>query len=166
MLSTGVSLWLRAVHLAFFDDLLAARQALLDLAAQHVVTVIPIYTHGVQAQPTSLAQCLLGFLAGLQRTSCRAIEAFARCNRSPLGAGAGTTSSFLISGLAEVLGFDAPVDNAFDANLVARWIRRWACPGFRDARHSGRPAHLGPSRAVLSGRLVVCAGHTIVADRY
>jgi argininosuccinate lyase len=121
MLSTGVSLWLRAVHLAFFEELLAARQALLDLASKHVETVIPIYTHGVQAQPTSLAHCLLGFMAGLQRTSCRATEAFARCNQNPLGAGAGTTSSILINRkrLAELLGFDGPVDNAFDANLVA-----------------------------------------------
>jgi argininosuccinate lyase len=121
MLSTGVSLWLRAAHLAFFDDLLAARAALLDLASRHVETVIPIYTHGVQAQPTSFAHYLLAFLDGLERTASRAMEAFGRCNRSPLGAGAGTTSSFRIDRerLAELLGFDGIVDNAFDANLVA-----------------------------------------------
>jgi argininosuccinate lyase len=67
MLSTGVSLWLRSVYLAFFEDLLIFRQALLELASHHVETVIPIYTHGVQAQPTSLAHYVLGFLAGLDR---------------------------------------------------------------------------------------------------
>jgi len=121
MLSTGVSLWLRAAHLAFFDELLVVRAAMLELATQHVETVIPIYTHGVQAQPTSFAHYLLAFLAGLERTASRAIEAYGRANRSPLGAGAGTTSSFAIDRerLAELLGFDGLVDNAFDANLVA-----------------------------------------------
>ncbi len=121
MLSTGVSLWLRAVYLAFFEDLLPVRQAILDLAGRHVETVIPIYTHGVQAQPTSLAHYLLAFLDSLDRTASRTIEAFARANRSPLGAGAGTTSAFAINRarLAELLGFDGLVDNAFDANLVA-----------------------------------------------
>lgn len=121
MLSTGVSLWLRAVYLAFFGDLLPVRRALLDLAARHLETVIPIYTHGVQAQPTSLAHYLLGFLSGLDRTASRAMEGFGRANRSPLGAGAGTTSSIRIDRerLAQLLGFDGIVDNAFDANLVA-----------------------------------------------
>jgi argininosuccinate lyase len=121
MQSTGGSLWLRAVYLAFFEDLLPVRQAMLDLARDQQQTVIPIYTHGVQAQPTSLAHYLLAFLDGLDRTSCRAVESFARANRSPLGAGAGTTSSFAINRerLAELLGFDGIVDNAFDANLVA-----------------------------------------------
>ncbi|HEY2596048.1 MAG TPA: lyase family protein, partial [Chloroflexota bacterium] len=121
MLSTGVSLWLRAVYLAFFEELLQVRQAMLDLARPHVETVIPIYTHGVQAQPTSLAHYLLAFLDGLARTASRATEAYARANRSPLGAGAGTTSAITINRerLAQLLGFDGIVDNAFDANLVA-----------------------------------------------
>jgi argininosuccinate lyase len=121
MLSTGVALWLRAAHLALVEDLLAVRTTLLDLASRHTETVVPIYTHGVQAQPTSLAHELLAFLSALERTTSRATESFARANRSPLGAGAGTTSSFAIDRdrLAELLGFDGIIDNAFDANLVA-----------------------------------------------
>lgn len=121
MLSTGVSLWLRAVYLAMFEDLLAVRQATLDLARRHTDSVIPIYTHGVQAQPTSVAHYLLAFLDGLDRSADRATQGFARANRSPLGAGAGTTSAFAINRerLAELLGFDGVADNAFDANLVA-----------------------------------------------
>jgi argininosuccinate lyase len=121
MLSVGVSLWLRAAQLVFFGDLLRVREGLLDLAERHTETVIPIYTHGVQAQPTSLAHYLLGFLAALERASARSIEAFGRVNRCPLGAGAGTTSAFPLDRqrLAQLLGFDDVVDNAFDANLVA-----------------------------------------------
>jgi argininosuccinate lyase len=121
MMSTGVSLWLRAAHLVLFEDLLPFRQALLALASRHVDTIVPMYTHGVQAQPTSAAHYLLAFLAALDRISRRVTESFSRANRSPLGAGAGTTSSFAINRarLAELLGFEGIVDNAFDANLVA-----------------------------------------------
>src|SRR5919199_6471479 len=48
MLSTGVNLWLRAAHLGVVDDLLVVRDGLLDVAARHTATVVPIYTHGVQ----------------------------------------------------------------------------------------------------------------------
>jgi len=121
MLSTGVSMWLRAAHLAVFEDLLPVRRALLDLASRHVDTVMPTYTHGVQAQPTTVAHYLLAFTAALDRTADRVAESFVRTNRSPLGAGAGTTSAFELNRqkLAALLGFDGIVDNAFDANLVA-----------------------------------------------
>lgn len=121
MLSTGVSLWLCAAHLAVFDNLLAARESLLDFAAEHTETIVPIYTHGVQAQPTTLAHYLHAMVAGLERTSARLTESYARTNRNPLGAGAGTTSALVIDRrrLAELLGFDGVTDNAFDANLVA-----------------------------------------------
>ena len=121
MLSTGVSLWLRAAHLAVFEDLILVRHKLLELASHHVETVIPTYTHGVQAQPTCAAHYALAFLAALERIGCRLIESFGRANRSPLGAGAGTTSAFPLDRerLAALLGFDAVIDNAFDANLIA-----------------------------------------------
>jgi len=121
MLSTGVSLWLRSAHIALLQDLVPVREAILDLAHQNIDAVIPIYTHGVQAQPTTFAHYLLALLSGLHRTCARATESYSRTNRSPLGAGAGTTSSFQINRvrLAELLGFEAIVDNAFDANLVA-----------------------------------------------
>jgi argininosuccinate lyase len=121
MLSTGVSLWLRAAHLAFMQDLLPVQEAMLELASRNTDTIMPIYTHGVQAQPTTFAHYLLAVLSGLERSSTRLVESYQRTNRSPLGAGAGTTSSFAINRdrLAELLGFGALVDNAFDANLVA-----------------------------------------------
>src|SRR5579884_3231306 len=97
MLSTGMSLWLRAAHLLVADDLLGVEQALTDLAARHPETIIPTYTHGVQAQPTSAAHYLLAFEAALQRIAERLQASFGRANRSPLGAGAGTTSSFALN---------------------------------------------------------------------
>jgi argininosuccinate lyase len=121
MLSTGVSMWLRVAHLAVFEDLLGVRQDLCSLASRHTATVMPTYTHGVQAQPTSAAHYFLAFTAALERIGRRLIESYARANRCPLGAGAGTTSAFRIDRdrLAELLGFDGVLENSFDANLVA-----------------------------------------------
>ena len=61
--STFRRMALREALLEVYEGLLAARFALLELAAEHVDTVIPAYTHGVQAQPTSLAHYLLAFSA-------------------------------------------------------------------------------------------------------
>ena len=98
-----------------------ARAALLRLAAQHADTIIPAYTHGVQAQPTTLAHYLLAFASALARQAERMREAYARINRSPLGAAALATSSFALdrSRLAILLGFDGMIENAYDANHLA-----------------------------------------------
>ena len=119
--STLRRLGLRAALLATYESLLAPREALLALAARHTATVIPGYTHGVQAQPTSLAHYLLAFAAALERDAGRLEEAYARLNRSPLGAAALGTSGFPIdrARLAELLGFDGLVENSYDANHVS-----------------------------------------------
>ena len=119
--STMRRMALRDALLETYDALLAARYALLDLAAAHVDTVIPAYTHGVQAQPTTLAHYLLAFSAAFERDAARLEQSYARLNRSPLGAAALGTSGFPINRerLAELLGFDGLVENSYDANLVA-----------------------------------------------
>ena len=112
---------LREDLLGSYEALLAARRALLALAEQHVHTIIPAYTHGVQAQPTTLAHYLLAFSAAFERDAVRLREVYARLNRSPLGAAALGTSGFAINRerLATLLGFDAPIVNSYDANLVS-----------------------------------------------
>jgi len=103
------------------EALEGTRVAVLELAERGVEVVIPAYTHGVQAQPTTLAHYLLAFDAALERDAQRLREAYARLNLSPLGAAALGTSGYPLSRerLAESLGFAAPVANSFDANLVA-----------------------------------------------
>lgn len=112
---------LRDAVLETHGSLLAARRALVELASRHVETVIPAYTHGVQAQPTSLAHYLLAFSAAFGRDAQRLEQAYARINRSPLGAAALGTSGFPLDRerLAELLGFHGPVENSYDANLVS-----------------------------------------------
>jgi argininosuccinate lyase len=119
--STYRRMGLREDLLGSYEALLAARRALLALAEQHVDTIIPAYTHGVQAQPTTLAHYLLAFSAAFERDAVRLREVYARLNRSPLGAAALGTSGFAINRerLATLLGFDGPIVNSYDANLVS-----------------------------------------------
>ena len=61
--STMRRMILREALLDTYESLIEARLALVDFAGHHIDTIIPAYTHGVQAQPTSLAHYLLAFSA-------------------------------------------------------------------------------------------------------
>jgi argininosuccinate lyase len=104
-----------------YAALLASRKKLLALAEQNKQTIIPAYTHGVQAQPTTFAHYLLALASALSRDNERLQGAYQRINRSPLGAAALATSSFPIgrTRLADLLGFDGLVENSYDANHLA-----------------------------------------------
>lgn len=112
---------LRDDLLLAYASLAGAREAAVRLAAQHRDTIIPAYTHGVQAQPTTLAHYLLALASGLRRSLERLEAIHSRLNRSPLGAGALSTSSFPVDRdrLAALLDFEGIVDNAYDANHLA-----------------------------------------------
>lgn len=103
------------------DALLTCRDKLAALAEKHTETIIPAYTHGVQAQPTTLAHYLLAFAGALARETQRLTEAYARINQNPLGAAALATSSFKLdrARTAALLGFDGVIENAYDANHLA-----------------------------------------------
>ena len=119
--STIARMNLRDGLLAECEALAAARASVLALAARHTRTIIPAYTHGVQAQPTTFAHYLLALENALARQAERMQQAFARVNRNPLGAAALATSSFPIDRrlLAVLLGFDGLLENAYDANHLA-----------------------------------------------
>jgi argininosuccinate lyase len=100
------------------EALVTAREKLLALASRHTETIIPAYTHGVQAQPTTFAHYLLALASAMARSVERMQQVFARVNRSPLGAAALATSSFPLDRerLAKLLGFQGLVENAYDSN--------------------------------------------------
>jgi argininosuccinate lyase len=103
------------------EAVVTAREKLLAVASRHTETIIPAYTHGVQAQPTTFAHYLLALAAALGRQVERMQQAFARINLNPLGAAALATSSFPLDRerLGELLGFEGLVENAYDANHLA-----------------------------------------------
>lgn len=103
------------------EALVTAREKLLVVAQRHTETIIPAYTHGVQAQPTTFAHYLHALAAALGRQTGRLQQAYQRINQNPLGAAALATSSFPLDRkrLAVLLGFEGLVENAYDANHFA-----------------------------------------------
>ncbi len=115
--ATDIRLYLRDAI-----DRLVAREkallgALLDLAEQHVATVMPGLTHLQAAQPVTFGHHLLAWFEMLLRDRDRLIECRARVNVLPLGAGAlaGTTFPIDRGMVAAELGFDAIAANSLDA---------------------------------------------------
>ena len=93
------------------------RGALIDLAQREAETVIPGYTHLQRAQPVLLAHHLLAYEAMLTRDTQRFVQARARANVLPLGAGAlaGVTYPIDRAAVARALGFEAIAENSIDA---------------------------------------------------
>jgi argininosuccinate lyase len=106
------------------EDLLTAaaatldvREALVGVAADHVETLLPGYTHLQPAQPTTVAHYLLSYASAVERDTARLLDAYDRTNQSPLGAAAfaGTTFDVDRERTATLLGFDGVLENATDA---------------------------------------------------
>jgi len=103
------------------DRIASVRAILQRMASENIDTVMPGFTHAVQAQPTTLAHFLLAFDAGLERDTQRLKESYVRINCSPLGSAAFTTSGFALDRdrLRELLGFEDLVENSYDAIMVS-----------------------------------------------
>ncbi len=91
--------------------------ALLDVAEEHVETLMPGYTHLQPAQPISAGHWLMSFFWMLERDMDRLRAARARMAECPLGAGALAGNPLKIDRerLAADLGFDRPSENSLDA---------------------------------------------------
>lgn len=115
--ATDLRLWLRDEIDALANELRALDRAFVDLAAQHLDTVLPGYTHLQRAQPVRLAHHLLAYHEMLSRDRARLADVRKRLNRSPLGSAAlaGTTFPLDRELSAQLLGFDGPTANSLDA---------------------------------------------------
>ncbi|MGK7910578.1 MAG: argininosuccinate lyase [Synechococcus sp.] len=115
--ATDLRLYLRDRIDAIHQQLHQFQAALLELAAQHVTTAIPGYTHLQRAQPISLAHHLLAYFEMTQRDIERLQDVRKRTNRCPLGSGAlaGTTLPIDRHFSANLLGFDTITANSLDA---------------------------------------------------
>jgi argininosuccinate lyase len=114
----------RAEILKCATNVADAHQALLDLAAANVETVMPAYTHTQPAQPTTFAHYLLAAIEFLERDFERLNSAWATVNRNPLGACAITTTGFPIDRklTAELLGFEGLQTNSYGAIAAVDYV--------------------------------------------
>lgn len=121
ILSTVRLAMMRDEAVAFGRAFDAVLEKLLALADAHRDTIVPNYTNGVAAQPNSYAHYLLGFAASFLRERERLAQCMKRFNKCPMGATVlnGTCWPLDREGMAEALGFDEPLRNAFDCTCEA-----------------------------------------------
>lgn len=112
---------LRGQILDYSDALNATRSSLLKIAADHVDTLVPAYTNGVQAMPISYAHYLLAFAASFERDAERVRQLYARLNLSPMGTAVLANSGWPLNRerLGELLGFDGVRENSLDAGQIS-----------------------------------------------
>jgi len=115
--ATDLRLWTKRALGEVAADVLALQLVLLDQAKAVGDAYLPGYTHLQQAQPVGLAHHLLAHAWTFARDVDRLLDARARLDVSPLGAGALAGSSLPLDpeGTATDLGFAKAFDNSLDA---------------------------------------------------
>ncbi|MFM0602832.1 argininosuccinate lyase [Streptococcus suis] len=115
--ATDMHLYLKDILFQLVDKLTNLRQVLVDLAQEHVETIMPGYTHLQHAQPISFAQHLLAYYNMFSRDSERFAFNMQHTNVSPLGAAAlaGTTFPIDRQMTSDLMGFAKPYSNSLDA---------------------------------------------------
>ncbi len=112
-----VRLFLRDEIDALREKLAGLQRVLVEVAEQHLDTVMPGYTHLQRAQPVLLAHHLLAYFNMFQRDRERLADCRKRVNICPLGAAALAGTSFPIDPgfVAKQLGFECVFSNSMDA---------------------------------------------------
>jgi argininosuccinate lyase len=115
--ATDIRLWLKDELVDLQASLRDAQSQLVALAEANVDTLLPGMTHLQHAQPVRLAHHLLAYFWMLERDYGRLVDAYARADVLPLGAGALAGTSYPIDRefIAKELGFARISENSMDA---------------------------------------------------
>ncbi|MGQ7329385.1 argininosuccinate lyase [Streptococcus suis] len=115
--ATDMHLYLKDTLFQVISKLTNLQEVLLDVAEQHVETIMPGYTHLQHAQPISFAQHLLAYFNMFQRDKERFEFNVQHTDISPLGAAAlaGTTFPIDRQMTSDLMGFAKPYSNSLDA---------------------------------------------------
>ncbi len=103
--------------LEIMGEIVPLRDVFLTMAHDHAKTVMPGFTFGQHGQPITLAHYLIACGAVLERDFERAMQLYRRTNQSPSGAAIMAGSDFPLNRhrTSDLLGFDRPIRNTFDA---------------------------------------------------
>ena len=115
--ATDMHLYLTDTLFQVVDKLTNLRQTLVNLAQEHIETVMPGYTHLQHAQPISFAQHMLAYYNMFSRDSERFAFNIQHTDISPLGAAALAGTTFPIDRQlpSDLMGFAHPYTNSLDA---------------------------------------------------
>jgi argininosuccinate lyase len=115
--ATDVRLYLRHSIDELYTLIQGLQSAIVELASNHVHTIMPGFTHLQVAQPISFAHHLMAYFEMLKRDAERLADCRKRVNRLPLGAAALAGTSYPIKReyVADLLGFDGVCENSLDA---------------------------------------------------
>ncbi len=115
--ATAIRMQLRNEMISLMRAVSHVQDHLIEVAEEHLETIILEYTHLQPAQPVTFAHYLMSHHAALERDLQRLQSTYTRVNLCPLGAGALATTSFPINRdrTAELLGFDGLAENSVDA---------------------------------------------------
>jgi argininosuccinate lyase len=111
-----VRMYLRSVTRAIIDGLHRLCGAFVELAENHIQTVMPGYTHLQRAQPVLLAHHCMAYYEMFKRDAERMLDSLKRTDIMPLGAAAlaGTTYPIDRRYTAELLDFPTISANSLD----------------------------------------------------
>ena len=116
LFATEIRIDTRKAFLKLSQMFIDLRRAYLELARNNIDTVMSGYTHMQPSEPITFAHYLSGVSGALARDYDRFSHAWKSLNLCPLGGGSMGSTSFPIDReyTAELMGFDAPVDNSLD----------------------------------------------------
>ncbi|MBB5621450.1 argininosuccinate lyase [Pedobacter cryoconitis] len=114
-------MFLRDQLLEVIGAVLKLRTAIQTKAADHLQTVMVIYTHRKEAQPGTLAHYLTAIDESLAKSSDRYLQLYERIDQCPLGSGASGGTSWNLDRfrVAELMGFNKLVVNTIEG--AAGW---------------------------------------------
>ncbi|QEK13280.1 argininosuccinate lyase [Crassaminicella thermophila] len=115
--AVDIRLYLRDEIINIKQSLKNLLGSLIEIAKEHIDTVMPGYTHLQRAQPITLGYHMMAYFQMFQRDYDRLDDCYKRLNIMPLGAGAlaGTTYNTDREFLREELGFFSICENSLDA---------------------------------------------------
>ncbi|AVQ36685.1 argininosuccinate lyase [Staphylococcus kloosii] len=115
--ATDMHLYTKEQVSTIIELITSFQTTIVNVAEQHVDTIMPGYTHLQRAQPISLAHHLLTYYWMLERDKGRFHDSLKRIDISPLGAAAlsGTTYPIDRQMTQELLGFSSLYENSMDA---------------------------------------------------
>lgn len=92
-------------------------ETLMTISEDHLMTIMPGYTHLQKAQPVTLAHHLMAYVAMYERDFSRLTDCYRRTNVLPLGSGALASTTYPLDRqfVASELGFDEITYNSMDA---------------------------------------------------